>query len=57
MGQKLNAKVIDGKARRKVAIRRTKDRWVDNIKMDLREMEWVGMDWIGVAQDRNQSLY
>jgi hypothetical protein len=27
---------------------------VDNIKIDLREIEWDGMDWIAVAQDRDQ---
>jgi hypothetical protein len=27
---------------------------VDNIKIDLREIGWNGMDWIDVAQDRNQ---
>jgi hypothetical protein len=27
---------------------------VDNIKMDLREMEWGGMDWIDLAQDMEQ---
>jgi hypothetical protein len=26
-------------------------RWVDNIKMDLREIGWGGMDWIDVTQD------
>jgi hypothetical protein len=26
---------------------------VDNIKMDLREIEWDGMDWIELAQDRD----
>jgi hypothetical protein len=26
-------------------------RWVDNIKMDLREIGWDGMDWIELAQD------
>jgi hypothetical protein len=26
---------------------------VDNIKMDLREIKWDGMDWIDVAQDRD----
>jgi hypothetical protein len=26
---------------------------VDNIKMDLREIEWDGMDWIDLAQDRD----
>jgi hypothetical protein len=29
-------------------------RLVDNIKMDLREIGWDGMDWIDVAQDRDQ---
>jgi hypothetical protein len=28
-------------------------RWVDNIKMDLREIKWGVMDWIDLAQDRN----
>jgi hypothetical protein len=28
--------------------------WVDNTKMDLRKMEWNGMDWIDLAQDRDQ---
>jgi hypothetical protein len=27
---------------------------VDNIKMDLRDIGWNGMDWIDVAQDRDQ---
>jgi hypothetical protein len=27
---------------------------VDNIKMDLREIEWDGMDWIDLAQNRDQ---
>jgi hypothetical protein len=26
---------------------------VENIKIDLREMGWDGMDWIDLAQDRN----
>jgi hypothetical protein len=29
-------------------------RWVDNIKMDFREIGWDGIDWIDLAQDRNQ---
>jgi hypothetical protein len=28
--------------------------WMANIKMDLREMEWGGMDWIDLAQDMEQ---
>jgi hypothetical protein len=31
-------------------------RWEDNIKMDLREIEWGGMYWIHLAQDRDQWL-
>jgi hypothetical protein len=27
---------------------------VDNIKIDLREIGWDGMDWINLAQDRDQ---
>jgi hypothetical protein len=27
---------------------------VDNIKVDLREMGWDGMDWIDLAKDRDQ---
>jgi hypothetical protein len=27
---------------------------MDNIKMDLREMEWGDMGWIDLAQDRGQ---
>jgi hypothetical protein len=26
----------------------------DNIKMDLREVGWRGMDWINLAQDRDR---
>jgi hypothetical protein len=33
---------------------RSKCRWVDNIKMDLRELGWSGMDWIYLAQDRDE---
>jgi hypothetical protein len=29
-------------------------RWVNNIKMDIREIVWDGVDWIDVAQDRDQ---
>jgi hypothetical protein len=28
--------------------------WVDNIKMDFREMDWDDIDWINLAQDRDQ---
>jgi hypothetical protein len=28
--------------------------WVDNIRMDLGEIGWDGVDWIDLAQDRDQ---
>jgi hypothetical protein len=33
---------------------RARHRWVDNIKMDIREIGWDGMDWISLAEDRDQ---
>jgi hypothetical protein len=33
---------------------RPRRRWVDNIKIDLREIEWDGMDCTDLAQDRDQ---
>jgi hypothetical protein len=33
---------------------RLKRRWVDNIKMDLREMGQSSLNWINLAQDRDQ---
>jgi hypothetical protein len=29
-------------------------RWVHNIKIDLRHIGWDGMDWIDLAQNRDQ---
>jgi hypothetical protein len=33
---------------------RPRRRWIDNIKMDLSEIGFGVVDWIGLAQDRNQ---
>jgi hypothetical protein len=43
-----------GKPEGKRPLGRPRRRWVDNIKMDLREIEWYGVDWIELAQDRDQ---
>jgi hypothetical protein len=32
---------------------RPRRKWVDNIKMDLREIGWNGMNWINLARDRD----
>jgi hypothetical protein len=31
-------------------------KWEDNIKIDFREMGWKGVDWVHLAQDRDQWL-
>jgi hypothetical protein len=33
---------------------RQRRRWVDNIRMDLREVGWGDVDWIDLAKDRNR---
>jgi hypothetical protein len=35
-------------------LRRPRRRWEDNIKLDLREIGWGGMNWIDLAKDRDQ---
>jgi hypothetical protein len=40
--------------KRKRPLRRRRRRWMYNIKMALREIGWDGMDWIDLAQDRDQ---
>jgi hypothetical protein len=33
---------------------RPRRRWKDNIKLDLKEIRWGGMDWIDLTEDRSQ---
>jgi hypothetical protein len=57
MGEKrIACRILVGKpeGRRPLGIPRHTCKWVDNIKMDLREIGWDGMDWIDLAQDRDQ---
>jgi hypothetical protein len=54
MGEKRNAyRILVGKPEGKIQIGRPRRSWVDTIKMYLREIDWSGMDWIDLAQDRN----
>jgi hypothetical protein len=39
---------------RKRPLARPRSRWEDNIKIDLREIAWGGMNWIDLAQDRDR---
>jgi hypothetical protein len=43
-----------GKPKGKRLLGRPRHRWVDNIRMDLREVGWGDVDWIGLAQDKNR---
>jgi hypothetical protein len=55
MREKLNEyRVLVGKPEGKRPLERPRCRWEDNIKMDLREIEWRGVDWIHLAEDRAQ---
>jgi hypothetical protein len=47
-------RILVGKPKGKRPLGRPRRKWVDNIKMDLREIGWDGVDWIDVAQDRNR---
>jgi hypothetical protein len=55
MGEKGNAyRILVGKPAGKRQLGRPRSRWVDNNKIDLTEIGWDGMDWIDLAQDRDQ---
>jgi hypothetical protein len=43
-----------GKPEGKRPLGRPRCRWVDNIKIDLLEIGRGGVDWIGLAQDRDK---
>jgi hypothetical protein len=47
-------RIMVGKPEGKRPLGRLRRRWVDNIKMELRELGWDGMDWVDLAQDRDQ---
>jgi hypothetical protein len=54
-GEKRNIyRIFVGKPEGKRPLGRLIRRWVDNIKMDLREIGWDAMDCIFLAQDRDQ---
>jgi hypothetical protein len=55
MGEKRNAyRILVGNPEGKRPLGRPRRRWVDNIKMYLRETGWDGRDWVHLVQDRDQ---
>jgi hypothetical protein len=55
MGVNRNAyRILVGNSEGKKPLGRQRRRWVDNIKMDLRDIGWDGRDWIDLAQDKDQ---
>jgi hypothetical protein len=55
MGENRNAyKILVRKPEGKRSLGRPIRRWVNNIKVDLRQTGWEDMDWIDLAQDRDQ---
>jgi hypothetical protein len=47
-------RVLVGKLEGKRVLGRPRLRWEDTFKIDLQEVECVGMDWIELAQDRDR---
>jgi hypothetical protein len=55
MGEKRNAyRLLVGNPEGKRPLRRPRRSWVDNIKMNIRNIGWGRMDWIGLAQEWDQ---
>jgi hypothetical protein len=55
MGEKRNTyRLLVGKPEGKRPLRWPRHRWVNNIRMDLGEVGWGDVDWIGLAQDRRR---
>jgi hypothetical protein len=55
MREKRNAyRLLVRKPEGKRPLGRPRRRWVDNIRMDLGELGWGDVDWVGLAQDRNR---
>jgi hypothetical protein len=47
-------RILVGKPEGKRPLGRPRRRWVDNIKIHVREIGWDGMDWLDLARDRGQ---
>jgi hypothetical protein len=55
MGENKNAyRLLVGKPEGERPLGRPGRKWVDNIRLDLGEVRWGDVNWIGLAKDRNR---
>jgi hypothetical protein len=55
IGEKRNVyRLLVGKLEGRRPLGRPRRRWLDNIRMDLVEVGWGDVDWIGLTQDRSR---
>jgi hypothetical protein len=47
-------RILVGELEEKRPLRRPRRRWKDNVKLHLREIGWKGVDWMHLAQDKDQ---
>jgi hypothetical protein len=47
-------RILVGKPEGKRPLGKPRRRWLDNIKIDVRVIRWGGMEWMNLAQDRDQ---
>ena len=47
-------RILLGKPEGKRTLERPRSRWEDNIKMDLQELGFMGIDWIDLVQDKDR---
>jgi hypothetical protein len=55
MGEKRNVyRLLVGKPEGRRSLGKSGHRWLDNLRMDLVEVGWGDVEWIGLAQDRDR---
>jgi hypothetical protein len=55
MSKKMNVRrLLVGKPEGRRPLGRPRRRWLENIRIDIVEVRWGDVDWIGLAQDRDR---
>jgi hypothetical protein len=54
VGKRNTYRILVGKPEGKRPLGRPRRRWLENVKIDLREIGWNGVDWSDMPQDRDQ---